>query len=475
MAFASFTKKMKEIATCPICMNLMTRPVTISCGHSYCSTCLPWSYNTQNLLGWQKSFHCPLCQVSLPVTNYGSNKVLENLLEVIGEMDLEQLCGEHGEQLHLFCENEGQLICWRCERAPAHAGHNTTPVEDACQVYKEQLQIVISKLNHLHEACTNQKAFVARQITEWKEKITARKQKIKSDFTSLQVFLGLEEQCHLWRLEEEEEDLLSRLRDSEARLRHESDELQSRILELEAKCQSSSQKLLQDVKDIVGRNWGKRLETLEDFPMEIHTTCNVSELYLDVKKMLRRYQVSVTLDPDTAHPSLTLSEDGRQVTLGGCQKDLDFSPRRFSAYPCVLGFGGFSSGRHYFEVDVGEGTAWDLGVCLDGVQRGADMKQEPECGFWTIRLHKGEDYLALTSPPTPLPLCEKPLVVGVFLDWETGFVSFYNMTTGSHIFTFQNASFFTTLQPFFRVYQHSPLFLPPLEQEERSSLLGQPS
>ncbi|KAF7482669.1 hypothetical protein GHT09_005998 [Marmota monax] len=464
MALASFAKKMKEIATCPICKNLMTHPVTISCGHSYCSTCLPWSYNTQNLLGWHKSFCCPLCCISLPVTNYGSNKVLENLLEVIGEMDLEQLCGEHGEQLHLFCENEGQLICWRCERAPAHAGHSTTLVEDACQVYKEQLQIVLSKLNQLHEACTNQKAFVARQITEWKEKIEARKQKIKSDFKSLQVFLCLEEQCHLWRLEEEEEDLLSRMRDSEARLKHKSDELQSHILELEAKCQSSSQKLLQDVKDIVTRNWGKRLETLEDFPMEIHTTCNISELYLDVKKMLRRYQVSVTLDPDTAHPSLNLSEDGRQVTLGGCQKDLDFSPRRFSAYPCVLGFGGFSSGRHYFEVDVGEGTAWDLGVCLDSVQRGADMKQEPEFGFWTIRLHKGQDYLALTSPPTPLPLCEKPLVVGVFLDWETGFVSFYNMTTGSHIFTFQNASFFTTLQPFFRVYQHSPLFLPPLEQ-----------
>lgn len=471
MALASFTKKMKEIATCSICMNLMKCPVTLSCGHSYCSACLPsfpyspYSYNTQApSFKMPRYFSCPLCQVSIPEANYRPNKVLENLLEVIREMDLEMLCGEHGEQLHLFCENEGQLICWRCERAPSHAGHTKALVEDAFQVYKEQLQIVITKLNQLHEACTNQEATVTKQITEWKEKIETRRQKIKSDFKCVQIFLSLEEKSYLWRLEKEEEDLLRRLRDSEASLKQKNDELKSHILELEAKCQSSSQKLLQDVKDTMSRSWGYRLETLEDFPMEIHTMSNVSELYLDVKKMLRRYQVGVTLDPDTAHPNLTLSEDRRQVTYGGCHMDLDFSPRRFSAFPCVLGLEGFISGRHYFEVDVGEGTSWDLGVCMDSVQRGADMKQEPEFGFWTIRLYKGKDYLALTNPPTPLLLSEKPLVVGVFLEWETGVVSFYNMTAGSHIFTFPDTSFSETLWPYFRIYQHSPLFLPPPEQ-----------
>uniref|UniRef100_A0A8D2D1V2 Tripartite motif containing 38 n=1 Tax=Sciurus vulgaris TaxID=55149 RepID=A0A8D2D1V2_SCIVU len=456
MALSLFTKKMKEIATCSVCMSLMTHPVTISCGHSYCNLCLQYSYNGQAPSG-RRRFSCPLCRSSFPLTNHGYNKVLENLIEVIGEMDLELLCEEHGEQLHLFCEDEGQLICWRCERGPRHAGHTTALVEDACQGYKEQLQNVITKLSQLHEECTNQKAFVTKQITEWKEKIEIQRQKIKSDFQNLQIFLCLEEKSYLWRLEREEEEMLWRLRASEARLKQKSDELRSHILELEAKCQSSSQKLLQ-----VRLSQVERLETPEAFSMEIHTTCNVSELYFDVKKMLRRCQVGVTLDPDTAHRNLTLSEDGRQVTHGDCQEDLDFSPRRFSAFPCVLGCEGFTSGRHYFEVDVGEGTGWDLGVCMESVSRGADVKQEPEFGFWTIRLCKG-DYLALTNPPTPLSLREQPLVVGVFLDYETGIVSFYNMTAGSHIFTFPNASFLDTLQPYFRVYQHSPLFLPPPE------------
>jgi hypothetical protein len=148
------------------------------------------------------------------------------------------------------------------------------------------------------------------------------------------------------------------------------------------------------------------------------------------------------------------------VTRGYSQENLESSSKRFTAFPCVLGSEGFTSGRHFFEVDVGEGTDWDLGVCRENVQRGTDMKQEPEFGFWTIRLCKENKYVALTSPLTSLHLSEQPLVVGVFIDYEAGLVSFYNMSTGSHIFTFPKASFSDTLLPFFQVYQHSPLFLP---------------
>ena len=68
------------------------------------------------------------------------------------------------------------------------------------------------------------------------------------------------------------------------------------------------------------------------------------------------FAVSVTLDPETAHYELILSEDRRQVIRGCLQENLDNSSRRFSALPCILGCEGFTSGKHYFEVDVGEGT-----------------------------------------------------------------------------------------------------------------------
>lgn len=148
----------------------------------------------------------------------------------------------------------------------------------------------------------------------------------------------------------------------------------------------------------------------------------------------------------------------------GCPQDTQgTSPRSFTVSPCVLGREGFTTGRHYFEVDVGEGSGWDIGVCMESVQRHTGTAQEPQAGFWAIRLCVKDGYVALSWPRTPLHLKEQPLVVGVFLDCEAGIVSFYNMTAGSHIFTFPKALFLDTLRPYFQVYPYSPLFLPPPE------------
>ncbi|KAM6177353.1 E3 ubiquitin-protein ligase TRIM38-like [Erethizon dorsatum] len=461
MASATPMEKIQEITTCFMCSNLLAHPVSLNCGHSYCNLCM-WTFCMKEPL--PPLFLCPQCKCPFSINSWRHNKHLERIIEVLEEMEKMEYnveCETHRERLQLFCEDDGQLICWRCERAPQHQGHTTVLVEDVCQGYKEKLQKGVAKLSELHTVCMNQKAFVATQITKWQNEIDIQKQKLKLDFENLHTFLHEEEQLYLWRLEKEEEEMLRRLRESEANLQQKSNELNSHILELEAKCQSSAQKLLQDVKDTLSRTCAVKLETPEVFSLEIQTACDVAELYLDVKTMLRRHQVSVTLDPNTAHPALTLSEDRRQVLCGCSQWNLEFSSRRFTAFPCVLGCEGFASGRHYFEVDVGEGMAWDVGVCMENVERGLGMKQAPELGFWVIRLCTEDGYVALTSPHTVLELRERPLVVGVVLDYEARAVSFYNITSGSHIFTFPKASFSDTLRPFFQVCQHSPLFLPP--------------
>nr|XP_003473778.1 butyrophilin subfamily 1 member A1-like [Cavia porcellus] len=175
-----------------------------------------------------------------------------------------------------------------------------------------------------------------------------------------------------------------------------------------------------------------------------------SYLYPDWRK--KYYQAAnVTLDPDTAHPALILSEERRRVAMGEKPQDLPRSQLRFESLPCVLGQQSFSSERHFWEVKVDSSTAWDLGICQSDVKRKEKTYIKPEDGFWAIRFYNN-DYWALTSPKTQLTLKEHPCKVCIFLDYEGGRVSFYNMTDNSHIHTFSQGAFSGSLRPFFRLW-----------------------
>uniref|UniRef100_A0A8C8RIC7 Butyrophilin subfamily 1 member A1-like n=1 Tax=Pelusios castaneus TaxID=367368 RepID=A0A8C8RIC7_9SAUR len=157
--------------------------------------------------------------------------------------------------------------------------------------------------------------------------------------------------------------------------------------------------------------------------------------------------LDVTLNPDTAHPELVLSEDRKHVRDGDNCQDLPDTPERFDTCPCVLGTERFAGGRRYWEVELGDKTEWVLGVCRESVSRKGKVTLTPGDGYWAVWLRDGE-YEALTSPSVPLPVRVRPSRVGIFLDYEAGEVSFYNVTDGSHLFTFTD-TFSGTLLPYF--------------------------
>ncbi|EPQ07793.1 Butyrophilin subfamily 1 member A1 [Myotis brandtii] len=110
--------------------------------------------------------------------------------------------------------------------------------------------------------------------------------------------------------------------------------------------------------------------------------------------------------------------------------------------------------------------SWDLGICRDTVKRKGRVTMSPQNGFWAIRLYDGE-YWALTSPETPLTLRERPLNVGIFLDYEAGELSFCNMTDGSRIFTFPKNTFNGVLRPLFRLWSSGSGPLSIVDVEEK--------
>ncbi|XP_032366429.1 zinc finger protein RFP [Etheostoma spectabile] len=166
-------------------------------------------------------------------------------------------------------------------------------------------------------------------------------------------------------------------------------------------------------------------------------------------KRVQQYAVDVTLDPDTAHPALILSDDGKQVNAGDVRKNLPDNPERFDYCVFLLGKQSFSSGRFYFEVQVKRKTNWNLGVARESIDRKGDIKLSPNKGYWTIWLRNGNEYRALASPQVRLFLKSPPQKVGVFVDYDEGLVSFYDVDAAGLIYSFTGCSFNEKVFPYF--------------------------
>lgn len=175
----------------------------------------------------------------------------------------------------------------------------------------------------------------------------------------------------------------------------------------------------------------------------------------------------VILDPVTAQRNLVVSDDGRQVRYEERKSVHAEGPRRFSPALFVLAREGLASGRHYWEVDVGRKTAWTLGVANATARRKGEIKLSPEGGFWCLWL-KNAEVKALASLRLPLPLSAPPTKVGVFLDYEGGQVSFYDVKARLHLYTFVD-TFSESLYPIFSPCLHhdgknsSPLLISPVK------------
>uniref|UniRef100_A0A8D0CJT5 Butyrophilin subfamily 1 member A1-like n=1 Tax=Scleropages formosus TaxID=113540 RepID=A0A8D0CJT5_SCLFO len=194
--------------------------------------------------------------------------------------------------------------------------------------------------------------------------------------------------------------------------------------------------------------------------------CGIIVLNAELKSM----NIDVTLDPDTAHPELVLSEDRKRVRRGVIWQRLPDNPERFKWWPCVLGKEGFSSGRRYWEVEVGDKTDWTLGVVRESINRKGCFPLNPSGGLWALSLWNGNEYLAFTDPPVSLHLSVKPQKVGVYVDYEEGQVSFYRMeiTDKSLIYTFTGYKFTEKLYPYFcpGFRKSDPLTISPVSHTE---------
>ncbi|NWX93964.1 BT1A1 protein, partial [Nothoprocta pentlandii] len=148
---------------------------------------------------------------------------------------------------------------------------------------------------------------------------------------------------------------------------------------------------------------------------------------------------NLILDEDTAHPRLLLSEEGRSVRWGEEWQERSARPERFDTWCCVMGCEGFTGGRHSWEVTVGAGKSWGVGLARASLKRKGRTYLGPEEGVWA---QLESVFQSLTSPErTPLPQSCIPRKIRMSLEYNKGQVAFSNADTNAPIFTFPPASF----------------------------------
>ncbi|XP_055553891.1 tripartite motif-containing protein 10-like isoform X8 [Falco cherrug] len=236
----------------------------------------------------------------------------------------------------------------------------------------------------------------------------------------------------------------------------ERDELNKELGERDRKIEEITEELVERTAQIdeLNTELGERDTKIDELSAEIEKrnrkidelTAELEEYKAKMRKCIKEHRkeeekmASVTLDPETAHPRLILSKDQKSVRWEYMLQESPDSPERFDADPCVLGCEAFTSGRHYWVVDLAEGQYCAVGVSKESLRRKGPINFNPEEGIWAVQ-QWGFKNRALTSPPTLLNLPRVPRKIRISLDYEWGEVAFFDVENKIPIFTFPSASF----------------------------------
>ncbi|XP_072094857.1 zinc-binding protein A33-like [Mobula birostris] len=456
MASKGQVESLSEEAICPICLDFFTDPVSLECAHNFCRSCITrcWEREERN--------SCPECREEIADRTLRASRALANLVEKIRNLNLNQKgkegklhCEEHEEELKLFCETDKTLICLICAVAQEHREHRFLPIKEAVKIYKDQLKYSLDSLTKKKSDFQEKEQQQKEKISGVREQSQSAQTHITSQFAELRQIITEKEQSLLRDLREEEERILNRM---EKNIR----EIQENIGLIQEEISKLKEQMDQKDSVIFLKGEAHRNRRINDDVPELSVTDEAlpvekfDHIYL-LNTVLRETldainRVCVTLDVETANPLLEVSEDRKSVRWTGTRRNLPDTGKRFTFWPSVLGSEGFTSGRHYWEVEVTGNRLWCLGVAAESVEREGEVGLSPETGFWVIGrvgdvIHRDCD--VIISPESRLPAGPIPGRVGVYLSYQSGTVSFYNAETKSHLHTFTGNKFTGKLYPFF--------------------------
>ncbi|XP_031437224.1 zinc-binding protein A33-like [Clupea harengus] len=427
----------EEDLSCPVCCDIFKDPVVLSCSHSVCKTCLQQFWETKG------SRECPVCRGISSMDHPPVSLTLKNLCETFlqersqrASAGSEVLCSLHSEKLKLFCLDDKQLVCLVCRDSKTHKTHNFSPIDEAALDIKEELKIKLEPLRNKFKTFEEVKLICDQTAAHIKTQTQHTEKQIKEEFEKLHQFLRDEAAARIAALWEEEEQKSQMMKKKIEKMSREMSSLSDTIRAIEEEMINDDITFLQNYKSTVERAQC----TLQDPERVSGALINVAKHLGNLKfrvweKMQEIVQFTpVTLDPNTAHPQLILSEDLTSVRHGDERQQLPDNPERIDKYASVLGSEGFNSGTHCWDVEVGENTWWIVGVMTESLQRKGDYTSMG--GLWCVGYKDGEYGARSTpKPDTLLTVKQKLQRIRVQLDWDRGELSFSDPDNNTHLHT----------------------------------------
>ncbi|XP_075914328.1 E3 ubiquitin/ISG15 ligase TRIM25-like [Petromyzon marinus] len=419
---------------------------------------------------------CLRCETSYCVSHlkpHLENPRLREHLLVAPIANLEERrCRKHSEELKFYCTVDSSLVCSTCTIAGKHKGHKVLTLKKEHETRKvrpsegksgvtdcsggwslplltsrlslqttvgEETRAVEKKRKEAEEAVKRMEA--ARK--EAQESVDGIRNRITGKFARRRKALDEDEREALRRVAVKERELLSRIDEDIARHKREIGELQAAAARLRA---------LQHERDSLAFLQGHLEETRRrDIPKESGppppTSLDVTKICF-LERIVKRFLPiaynttdgrSPTLDTNSAHDHLQISSDLRTMTRSSVPQGRPHHPNRFDVWHQALCSESFSSGQHYWEVDVGSAEECRVGVAYETIQR---RGRGAECGLggsdvsWCL-LKYGDSFLVRHGGvETSLSVSQLPRRVRVHLNCDAGLLSFYSADSMAPLHSF---------------------------------------
>uniref|UniRef100_A0A8C5WJ79 Uncharacterized protein n=1 Tax=Leptobrachium leishanense TaxID=445787 RepID=A0A8C5WJ79_9ANUR len=472
---------------------------------------IPCTYCIQSPVPAVKTcLHCEasLCENHLRVHSKSAGHVLTEPTTSPGN----RKCSVHKKVLEYYCCEDMACICLSCSLAGEHRGHQVETLNEASEKKKEKLRNILQKLTSQREEAEKRvqsleehrrqvqgkAAGVTERVTALiriiREQLEALEKQVLSEISRQEEQVSLRVSNLIRQLETKEE--LSRKMGDIEKLCDMTDPvtvLQGRESDRDDYCDTEENTERHDIKVhdagdldvglisvtlhsglamIVTRIMKRRrvpeasdmlqdVNTASDMLLDVNTA---SDMLLDVNTasdMLLDVNTAsdMLLDVNTAYNDVSVSGDLKTVSWSGINQRRPETPERFQDSPQVLSSRSFSSGRHYWEVEVSESGRWRVGMTYPSIERRGNWSLIGENNkSWCLGKSYNKMYfMRHDSIEIPLPHSPSCCRLGIFLDYEAGRLSFYELCDPiRHLHTF-TAAFTEPLHAVFYIYGDNSL------------------